>query len=57
MQDEISPYRAVNILLREERRKAKLAYEEYRSIMRYINELERRYELPTTPIEKRDSTP
>jgi hypothetical protein len=41
-------------LLSEEREKAEAAYRGYISIMRYVNELERRYELPETHVQGKD---
>lgn len=37
-------------LLKDERKKAYGAYQAYRSIMKYVNELERRYGLGESPV-------
>jgi len=42
-------------LLIDERKKAAATYQAYRSIMRYVNELERRYGLTETPVNSVDS--
>ena len=38
-------------LLKIKREQAETAYRAYLAIMHYVNELERRYEIPETPIE------